>query len=66
MEMEGKSLVQGYPVCKADLHPDSLTPEPKISTIILILYITWGQYEDFRKIQIPTQRRKALLTVRAT
>lgn len=36
--MEGKSLVQGYPVCKAALHPDSLTLESKIITITVILY----------------------------
>lgn len=42
-----ESLVQGYPVSKAALHPDSLTTEPEIRTLILILYITWGQIRRF-------------------
>lgn len=31
-----KSMVQGHPVSKADLHPDRPTPEPKIITLTVI------------------------------
>lgn len=36
-----KALVQGHPFSKADLHPDSLTPESQIiPSMTVILYTT--------------------------